>query len=309
MNQPIPGVDSLPSWKLRLLERIQSISADHTQLLREGFPVYQPHFGSADIALQTWRRQLLVLEAHREEITVHALAVDIPTEAVHHVGETGAQGVRWGHSVHSPLTMREGEDPVRARMIEGIAGDIWQLEHMAVMRVEHQQRALDRHFPADDPRWQFDANILALWTRAAQTAQVIGLTASERAELWGRDEAGWQRLAALTVRGYDNAELHQRWQTYSWRGIEHAARLDVESLPERKPIQEPGNEPPRPHTLIERATTALNSLNGFTPQDADTGVGEAIEAVLDTDTALGWDSTATAHTDQHPPDPSVEHEI
>ncbi|MGF6885944.1 hypothetical protein ABIA39_007543 [Nocardia sp. GAS34] len=308
MTHSISGVNSLPSWKLRLLERIQNNFANHAELLRDGYPVYKPHFGSADAPIQTWRTHLLVLQADREELITHALAVYVPHDAIRKAGAAGGRGERWGHSVHSPRTMREGEDPVRAYMIEGVANDIWQLEQMAAITVEHQRRALDPNGTAGELTEQFHRNMGTLWMRARDTSLVIGLNASERTELWDRDAAGWKWLTALTVRGQTDAQLDERQRAYSWRGIEHAARRAIESLPERKPILDPGSEPPDPEALLARATNALNTL-AAEPASPDPGGIEGIEIVFDPDRATEWDSGGPTETGLRRPDPGVGNEL
>jgi hypothetical protein len=303
VSRPIPDLERLPSWKLRLLERIQNTAADHTRVLHQGYPNYQPHYGSGEIQVQTWRTHLRALEADRIEIEIHAAAVGLPQTAITAARAAGQRGQRWGDSVHSPPTMRHGEDPVRAHMVEGIAADIWQLEHMAAVKVEHRLRGLDDTV-ADDPaaREQFDRNMAALWTRANETAHVIGLSAEERAQLWERDGAGWLKLVSVTVRGYDDTALSERWRTYAWRGIEHDVRRSIDTLAvDQAMTQEPGTAPPTPHLLIDRATEALSTI---TPGQvaAEAGIGAAVDAALPADLTAVWDSEPASEPDIRPPE-------
>ena len=298
MSRPIPEADSLPSWKLRLLERIQNLAAERTQVLRQGYPIYQPHYGSTEIPVQTWRTHLRALEAECQEVTVHAVAVGVADTAIQSVWTAGAQGSRWGDSVHSPRTMRHGEDPIRAGMVEDLADDIWRLEHMAAIAAERKFRGQEPHHVGDDPVLdQFDRNLAAVWTRATHTARVLGLTDAERADLWGRDEAGWQQLVEVTVMGYDDAELEERWRTYGWRGVEHQARQDIDRLAAGRIPQMPGTEPPHPRLLVEHATTAVETFGSHDPApDLDTG--EAAEEAP----AAGaiWDATSDSATGADP---------
>ncbi|MCC3328260.1 hypothetical protein [Nocardia abscessus] len=303
MSQPSPELEGLPSWKLRLLERIQNTAADHTRVLRQGYPTYQPHYGSGEIPIQTWRTHLRALDADRGEIELHAAAVGLPDSAITAARAAGQRGVRWGDSVHSPRTMRHGEDPVRAHMVEGVAADIWQLEHMAAVKVEHRLRGLDDTL-ADDPaaREQFDRNMDALWIRAAETAHVIGLSAEERAQLWERDGAGWLKLVSVTVRGYDDIALSERWRAYAWRGIEHDARRALDTLAINEvTTPEPVSAPPAPHLLLDRATRALSTT---TPGQvaAEAGLGAAVDAALPADLTAVWDSEPAGEPDIRPPE-------
>ncbi|MGY1898398.1 hypothetical protein [Nocardia gipuzkoensis] len=303
MSQPSPELEGLPSWKLRLLERIQNTAADHTRVLRQGYPTYQPHYGSGEIPIQTWRTHLRALEADRGEIELHAAAVGLPDSAITAARAAGQRGVRWGDSVHSPRTMRHGEDPVRAHMVEGIAADIWQLEHMAAISVEHRLRGLDDTV-ADDPaaREQFDRNMAALWTRANETAHVVGLSAGRRAALWERDGAGWLKLVSVTVRGYDDAGLQERWRAYAWPGIEHEALRAVDTLAtDQVTRQVPGVVPPTPEVLLDRAAEALSTV---TPGQvaAEAGLGAAVDAALPADLTAVWDSEPAGEPDIRPPE-------
>ncbi|MGQ4618991.1 hypothetical protein [Nocardia sp. R7R-8] len=262
MSHPLPDGEGLPSWKLRLLERIQDTAADHTRVLRQGCPIYQPRYGSGDeVQLHTWRSHLRALEADRSEIELHAAAVGVPESAITAARVAGVRGLRWADSAHSPNTMRRGEDPVRAHMVEGIAADVWQLEHMAAISVEYRLRGLD-DIGADDPgaREQFDRNMAAVWTRANETAHVVGLSAAERAQLWDRDSAGWLKLVSVTVRGYDDPALLERWRVYAWRGIEHDARRALDPLAGQAVTSpEPSGAPPAPQLLIDCAAEALST--------------------------------------------------
>ncbi|MGO4613025.1 hypothetical protein AB4305_03615 [Nocardia sp. 2YAB30] len=310
MSQPSSELEGLPSWKLRLLERIQDTSTDHARVLLQGYPTYEPHDGSGEIPMQTWRTHLRALDADRTEIEIHAAAVGVPAAAIAHARAAGQRGLRWADSVHSPRIMRHGQDPVRAHMIEGISNDVWQLEHMAAISVEHQLRGLHDGF-APDPAaaGQFDRNMAALWTRANETAHIIGLTGAECTELWDRDRAGWLKLVSVTVRGYDDAALRERWRAYAWRGIEHEARRSIGTLAAgRVTLHEPGVAPPTPHLLIDRATEALTTT---TPSEVAASMGQAVDAALPPDLAATWENEPATEPDIRPPElgSSVEHDL
>ncbi|WP_433678325.1 hypothetical protein [Nocardia sp. CA-119907] len=306
MSEPIPGLDDLPSWKLRLLDRIQDTCAEHARVLQLGYPTYEPHSGSGEIPLQNWRTHLRALEADREEIVIHALAVGIGSAAIGQAHAAGQRGLRWGDSVGSPPTMPRGEDPVRAHMVEGIAADIWQLEHMAAIAAERRfgrPPSRIQHHPDAGEVEQYGRNMAALWNRANNVAHAIGLTAQERAELWGRDEAGWQKLTAVTVRGYDDDALVERWRAYAWPGIEHEVRRSIDTLPaSRVAVDEPGAAPPAPHVLIDRATDAL-TITTSAEEGARAGIDETVDAAFAPDPVAAWDSEVSIEPEARPPEP------
>ncbi|MEU2258113.1 hypothetical protein ABZ540_33625 [Nocardia xishanensis] len=307
MNYPISEPERLSSWKVRLLERIQNLSADHARVLVRGHPDYQPHYGDGQIPIHTWHSHLRALVAERTEIEEHAAAVGISAVAIAEARAAGQRGLQWDDSVHAARTLRHGEDPERTAMIEQIAADVWQLEHMAAITVEHQLRGFDGRVPRDPAAdAQFDANMVALWARADTTAHVAGLTGEEAAELWGRDPAGWQAVA-VRVRGYDDAELHQRWRTYAWPGIEHNARRISEHLTAAEATT---LTPPTPHVLIHHAAQAITAIDPTLMATTDR-IRSAVQAALPPDPDRGWDSEPASQPDHRPPEPgpSTGHEL
>ncbi|WP_435592144.1 hypothetical protein [Nocardia sp. bgisy118] len=305
MNQPLPELERLPGWKVRLLERIQNLSAVHAQVLMQGHPEYHPHYGEGDIPIQSWRAHLRALEADRGEIEIHATAVGVPATAIAEAQAAGQRGLQWDEVSHAVPTLRHGEDPVR-HMVDGIASDVWQLEHMAVISVEHRLRGFDGRVARDaGADAQFDANMVALWARANTTAHVIGLTAEEGSQLWERDRAGWQHLAGV-VRGYDDAELHERWRTYAWPGIEQQARRGSDHLVfAHQTHAELDLAPPTPHVLIHRATEAISTIDP-TMSTTTAEIGSAVGAALPDDSGRDWVSEAGAETDHRTTDSGPE---
>ncbi|MEV0027912.1 hypothetical protein [Nocardia sp. NPDC050793] len=306
MNQPVSEPDRLASWKVRLLERIQNLSADHARVLLRGHPDYQPHYGDGHIPIQNWHSHLRALAAERAEIEDHAAAVGISAVAIAEARAVGQRGLQWDDSVHAARTHRHGEDPERAAMIDQIAADVWQLEQMAVITVEHRLRGFDGRVPRDPAAdAQFDANMVALWARADTAARRAGPTGDEAAELWERDPAGWQAVA-MRVRGFDDAELHQRWRTYAWPGIEHSARRTSEHLT----AAEAALTPPTPHVMIHHATNAITTIDP-TLMATNDGLSTAVRAALPQSVALDWDSEPATEPEHRPPEPgpSTGHEL
>ncbi|MFI9508596.1 hypothetical protein [Nocardia sp. NPDC052566] len=278
----------LESWQLRLLERLQNVTADHLRVLFQGYPQYHPHDGAGTFAVQTWRAQLAQLAAEREEFQTRAVTAGIPEELIDGAIAAGAQGMRWGNSEHAAVTMRVGDDPVRERLVVEVVGDIWKTEHMALIAVERRTRLAVNGFAAasaPELEQQYGRNMAALWTRASRNADIADLTPDERSRAWGRDRTGWHRLAKATVATYSDAELEERWRAYAWPGIERATRNDsatTDAVAERQPRI--GLGPPTPDQLIERAEQTLNgTIVGGTGRD----ISDAVEAVVD-DGASRW---------------------
>lgn len=311
VTEPTASLERLPGWKLRLLERIQNTGADHHRVLTMGYPDYHPDHGSGDIRIQIWRTHLHTLDSDRAELERYAAAAGVPIVAIRQARAAGQRGVRWEDSVLSPRVSGHGEDPVRAHMIEDIAADIWTLEHMAAVNVEHTIRGADGRFPHHrDAEAQFDRNMVALWHRADDTAQILGLPTRERSDLWDRDRSGWQRLTAVTVRTYNDTALHERWRGFAWPGIEHEALRSLDNLAVRHPIPHRGPEPPTPRQLLERADEALSTL---AHRSDATGAGRDFDAVVEAfsprDLVVSWadDTAATADPElgDHPSGPEM----
>ncbi|WP_280183751.1 hypothetical protein [Nocardia cyriacigeorgica] len=280
MTSPTP-YDGLSTWKLRLLARIQKTSADHARVLRSGYPEYQPHYGAGDIPIQTWRTHLRAIAADLGDMTAHAAAVDIPSRVISEALAAGARGELWGDSVHTPPALAHGESEVWAHMVDGVASDIWQLEHMAVLRVEHTARGLDARVSAGEIA-DFDVNMESLRARATMTADAIALPERDRAEIWDRTRDGWQRLAEATVFGYSDTELHERWRTMAWPGLAFEARRDLDTLT----ATTLGHPPSTREQLIIHAGEVIADANAnYAPPPL---FGEAIAASVGEGLAAHW---------------------
>ncbi|MFE9575306.1 hypothetical protein ACFYO1_02885 [Nocardia sp. NPDC006044] len=304
MTHSLPGLQELPSWKLRLLEKIQNTAADRAKALEHAFPVHEPGDGAGDLKIQNWRTHLLVLASDLHELQLRARAMGVPHSAVEAVREAGQWGLRWGDSVHSPAVMRYGEPPELAFLVDRIVKDVWDLEHMAVIRVEHELRNHNRRFPHDpEAAAQFDRNMAALWQRASASAAVVLLSGVEAEEIWGRDEHGWRDLAEVTVRTYSDADLYERWRTLAWRGREHTLGRTTDNLGLSAGTDLPGHHPPLPEALIERAREALS-----TESDGQ-GAGDQVEVALASTGEASWINEPDGHNDPPPRDPGPPVEL
>lgn len=293
MTRPPDPWESMPPWQTRLLERIQDVSVDHAQVLRRGFPSYNPAFGGAEVPLQTWRAGLRALEADRSEVEIRARGVGIPEQMIAEARALGSRGVRWSERQPPPPDPARGEAGVREAMVDGVAADVWQLEHMAAISTAHRHRlaAQGIHSEAHPISVsQLQSNMFALWNRAGALARAAGLSAEERTQLWDRNSEGWQRLVQATVHTYDDAALEERWRAYGWRGIEHDARTTVQTL-------NPGSDlsagtatqplPPLPHLMIQRAEQALENP-GASAETPSGQIGAAIDAALPMGAEHSW---------------------
>ncbi|TLG08726.1 hypothetical protein FEK35_17465 [Nocardia cyriacigeorgica] len=290
MTSPTP-YDGLSTWKLRLLERIQNTSAAHARVLRSGYPEYQRHYGAGDIPIQTWHTHLRAIVADLDDLQAHAAAVNIPGQAIAEAVAGGARGELWGDSVHRPPGVAQGESEVSAQMVDSIAADAWQLEHMAVLRVEHTVRGLDARVSAEEIA-HFDLNMQVLRLRAQMMADAVELPERDRAEIWNRPREGWQRLAETTVLTYSDNELHEQWRTNAWPGVRVEARRGLGSLT----VTSHGHPPPSREELIVHASQALADAGHdghAAPQVTDAIVASALG-----DPASHWPDSDPGLTDE-----------
>lgn len=306
MSRPLPELEGLPGWKLRLLERIQNICAHQAHVLQQSYSAYQPHCDAEEFPLPIWRTCMRGLGDECTELEIQAAAVGLPETAIAQARAAGLRGQRWEVSERSPLAACHGKDPVRAHMVEGIATDVWQLEHMAAIFVEYGLRHDYGRLPPDPGgAKQLRRNMDMLSVRAQDAANVVGLNATERAEIWGRDHAGWEHLLAVTVRRYDDPGLLERWRVFAWSGIEHEVLHSLDDLA-AVPIAASGRgaPPPRPRQMIHRVTEVLTARPA-TRRSSEVNVGAAISAALPHALAAGWGNEPADDPDIRPPEPGV----
>lgn len=301
MSHPLSGAEELPSWQLRLLERIQNSSYDHYRTLFHSYPQYSTAASGPNVQLEAWRTNLAALEVERGEIELHAHGLDIPQRMIDYATEAGARGARWGDP---PETARlpmapPGADWTRMHMLEQISGDVWRLEHAALVRAEYLHRVHTGTLPDNEPgERQLHDNMAALWRRTAGTAALIDLELGEAQQLWGRGPDSWQRLADLTAASYTDAELQQRFGELSWKGIEADVSRAFDNLATRTSTD---LGPPTPFEIAESAEKALAAVS-FADEHAPRvgqGIGTAVEA-----TGAGTGAVWPPGPEQqpHPPD-------
>ncbi|WP_036508261.1 hypothetical protein [Nocardia aobensis] len=281
-----PRVQRRPVWQQRLLDRIQDLSDDRGRLLRES---YDTPPGARELSMLAWRTQLLQLAADRSEIEAHAHAIGIPDAEIAAARAAGSRGRR------ADLNPEPGADAVREHVMGWVASDVWQIQHMAAIDVTHRMRAV-----TDTPRFepepgmvaQFERNLSALWIRAGNLADAIGLTVDESAGMWARTSSDWQRILDATTRTYDNEAIEERWRVYARPGIETSVMRDATAITLRLEVavSEQPVRIPTPHAMKTAAAAALLSRPA---PGADT-VADAIDRALPTE---------ADHTDWNTPTP------
>lgn len=305
MTHPFAGAEDLPSWRIRLLERIQDLAYTHYRTTLYGYPTFTGgDNGLGDgrwIQLERWQSNLRALKAERDELAVQAYAAEIPERMIDHVIDSGGRGIRWGDDpVAAQLTTASTQnDLTRSTLLEMTAGDVWALEHTALVRAEHLHRVRTGALPDNEPgERQLHNNMAALWRRITATATTIDIAPQEAEQLWGRSEQSWQRLAEMTVASYTDLELQQRFGVLAWKGIETEVTATAEDLATTRSARV---SPPTPMQVAERAEKALAAVafdDGAPPRFGH-GIGSAIEATAaSADTA--W--TPDPVPEPHPPD-------
>ncbi|MEU4413319.1 hypothetical protein [Nocardia salmonicida] len=300
MSHPLSGAEDLPSWQLRLLERIQNSSYEHYRTLFHGYPQYSSAASGPSIQLENWRTNLRALEAERGEIELHAHGLDIPQRMIDYANETGARGARWGDTPETALLPMSppGASTTRLHLLDQIADDVWRLEHTALVRAEYLHRVHTGGLADNEPgERQLHDNMAALWRHAAGTAALIDLDPGEAHQLWGRGPDSWQQLAELTAASYTDTELQQRFAEMSWKGIEAEASRSFDNLAASASTD---LAPPTPWEVAERAEQALAAAS-FADELAPRlghGIGTAVEA---TSAGLGTDWEPDPDPQQHLP--------
>ncbi|MFE7718581.1 hypothetical protein ACFU44_06015 [Nocardia rhizosphaerihabitans] len=296
MSSPLAGAEELPYWQLRLLERIQTTSYIHHRTLFYGYPQYSTAASGPNIQLEAWRTNLAALEAERGEIELHAHSLDIPQRMIDYATETGARGARWGET---PETARLPMAPEGANFLEQISGDVWTLEHAALVRAEYMHRVHTGALPDNEAgERQLHDNMAALWRRIKGTAALIDRDPGTAQQLWGRGPESWQRLAELTAASYTDAELQQRFGELSWKGIEAEVSRAFDNQATSKTTD---LEPPTPWQVAENAEKALAAV-GFADEAAPhvgRDIGSAVEAT-GAGTGAQWEPEPEQRP--HPPD-------
>lgn len=302
MSHPLSGAEELPPWQLRLLEQVQHLSHARYRTLFHAYPQYSTaHTSGPNVQLEAWRTNLRALDDERGEVELHAHSLDIPQRMIDYATETGARGVGWGDT---PETARlpmapDGANSTRMHMLEQISGDVWRLEHAALVRAEYLHRVHTGALPDNEPgERQLHDNMAALWRRIKGTSALIDLQPGEARRLWGRGSDSWQRLAELTAASYTDAELQQRFGELSWKGIE----ADVSRAFDNQATSKSTDlDPPTPWQVAESAETALAAVS-FADDHAPLigrDIGSAVEAT-GAGTLAEWEPDPQQQP--HPPD-------
>lgn len=310
---PPPTSGQLPGWQERLLLRIQSLAADRARVLHQGYEyparthellAQSGDAGISDVAILTWRTRLSQLATTRVEIETHASALGITDEIIEDARLLG------NHGIHPDPAQLRGSDPVRDMMVDGVANDVWQLQHMAAVKIAHRHLFDPDSAGIAAPNMeaaQFERNMASLWMRANTVAQAVGLRADEYAGMWATDADGWQQVLTATVFTYDPDAVEERWRVYAWRGIADAAErtlaavgIDLANAHNADPV-------PSPHAMLTQAEHALYSAPGTAEETAAT---QAVDAALPVGTGTEWtteqDATAAWNSSGSVPQSGVD---
>ncbi|MBF6176041.1 hypothetical protein [Nocardia blacklockiae] len=274
----IPPWQDRPPWQIRLLQQIQDLAAQRITVLRNGYETYR---GSERDALRSWHRDLHQLEQLRLDLVARAIATGLERPWIDDVLIHGHRGVRYTDTYRPPRTGQ----PAREELVEGIAADVWQLQHMACLDAARREHLYATGvFEEPDParHTQFDRNMLILWQRAATVADSIGLSDHDRDQLWATSANGWQRIIAATVATYSDDELYARWHAHTDPAIHTQI---TRSLTTVTPHGQRGPIPPTPSQMVaaaEAVITAPQRLRGTVAPPAAPGsrIGAGIDAAL-----------------------------
>ena len=296
MTEPqSPTVQRRPVWQQRLLDRIQDLSDDRVRLLRAG---YETPPGAGESSMLAWRTHLLQLAADRAEVETHAHAIGIPDTAIAAARAAGSSGRR------ADISPEPGTDAVREHVMTWVASDVWQMQHMAAIDVARRMRRVT-HTPSFEPEpWmvaQFERNLSALWIRAGNIADAIGLTVDESAGMWARTSSDWQRLLAATAHTYDADAVEERWRVYARPGIETSAIRDATAITLRVDValSEQPVRIPAPHAMKTAAAAAFLTYSSA-GADADP-ITDAIDRALPAEADhTRWHTPAVADPPQPP---------
>ncbi|MFX0574672.1 hypothetical protein [Nocardia nepalensis] len=309
MTWPSRPWEVLAPWQTRLLEQVQNLSVDHERVLHRGYPTYNLAHGNDEVQMTRWRAYLRELDAERGEVEIRALASGVPKPLIDHAHELGDRGIRWNERQPPPPEPSRGGEAVRERMIEDIAADVWQLEHMAAVTAARRERRIAQGIHSEDhpvAASQLQTNMTALWVRAADTSHAADLTDIERAQLWGRDAQGWRTLVEATVNTYADPALEQRWRAQAWPGIEHDAQRNMQPLGSGEPDRPVDAQqlPPLPQLMIHHASQALRSGGAESAELADVGGGAAIGVAFPDGVIRSWGAEPVGDAEFPAPGPA-----
>lgn len=241
----------LTGWKARLLDRIRDLASEEWQILRDN-ELSPPWPQKPDPALNHLRVRTIELRRQQHDLKLRARACGIRHADVNAAANLSV----WGHR-RAPVL--EGDEAVRARLIDAIADDIWTLEHMAALEVDRRfyTRAEDPA-PGRQEQQQFESNMAAIWARAAAVASYAGLSDDERSDLWGRDQKGWVSLFENAIYPYD--DIMDRWRAHSASDmVADASRSMGTAELGLRQSAEADTQPPLPQVLIDRAVATLDA--------------------------------------------------
>ncbi|MGV9678786.1 hypothetical protein ACWDSJ_26180 [Nocardia sp. NPDC003482] len=236
---PPPADRPDPAWVTRLLAQIQTLSRHLSEVVSQG---YDTSLVGSDASIQAWRAQIHAIAATRSEAETRALALGVGRARVDTARDRGRRGIR----PRIPVSA----DPVRDKMVDGVASDVWQVQHMAAIAAARNRLVRAGELPELDPdvAEQWARTMDALWDRAREVGDAIALTPAEYDGMWVRDLEGWRRIHDVLEYSYDIDGLQERWWVYAWPGIAIEAHRDIAVLGARLARGEVIDPLPIPHS-------------------------------------------------------------
>lgn len=291
MTDPPPPTATAdqPPWRQRLLDRIQNLAADQIRVFRLG---YQSVDGDGESPALAWYTRLRELAGAREEIEAHAWGVGIAQAHIDDARISGHQGF------HVDSDTEPG-NAVREKIIDRIAADTWQLQHMvaihAARTVQSSPSGAEIDSESTDP---FERTMAAVWMRATAFSHAINLTAEEYAGMWASDEEAWLRVLSATLASYDHADREERHRIYSGPTLVDEAHRDLRALGldpaaplEHGPI-------PSPHDMYQHVSTLLEEIRD-TPMEYT--IENAVDIMLPAGIELPWITESPDLPNNSPP--------
>ncbi|MBY8862030.1 hypothetical protein K7711_36525 [Nocardia sp. CA2R105] len=158
---------------------------------------------------------------HRcEQLRIAAIAGGVPQEWIAQTHHRGQLGMAWRPDIH----WREHEPINRARLLADLHSDMRHVQDIAVVAAAYGHRGARVEAGTSQ---LFARNLNTLGRRVAAIAHVLGVTAAEAEQLWGRQDQ-WT-AAATAVRGLSQDTLLGRWREHARLDTREAA-LQVSGL-------------------------------------------------------------------------------
>ncbi|WP_378741213.1 hypothetical protein [Nocardia brasiliensis] len=296
MTGPPPAlrVRDLPAEQAKILGRIHELASQARYLGRIAHNGYLGAVQDNDEFIR-----LREVDRDRKLTEARAYGNGIPPSWVEHARQLGHTGQDWTPEQRLP----PAHTPPRRRTASRVVDDTRQMTEMAAVHaVREHLLAATTGSPALDPAaaHQFSRNLEALWTRAARTADAVGIPGRDREEIFTVSDEEFRDRVSDFLR-YSPGDLDMVWRRHAAESIASSVRRSLKNLRRANAgndITTPdpaARQPPDPASLIERAHHVLHTLLS---EQLDTGAdidAAIIDATLD-DTVHPEQSVAGAES-------------